>query len=79
MMSFWSVGPFHKGIVYPGIHIFGGSGWPMSLRRWHCVVCIDPVGVRIPAVAATKMNVEMTPCTEGAPMVLTGREWKTSS
>ena len=43
------------------------------------VVCIDPVGVRIPAVAAKKMHVGKAPCTEGAPMVLTGREWKTSS
>ena len=43
------------------------------------VVCIDPVGVRIPAVAGTKMDVGKAPCTEGAPMVLTGREWKTSS
>ena len=33
------------------------------------VVCIDPVGVRVPAVAATKMDVGMTPCTECAPMV----------
>ena len=43
------------------------------------VVFIDPVGVRIPAVAATKVNIGKAPCTEGAPMVLTGREWKTSS
>ena len=44
------------------------------------VVCIDPVGVRVPAVAATKMDVGMAPCTEGAPMIpKTGREWKTSS
>ena len=30
---------------------------------------IAPVGVRIMGVAATKMDVGMTPCTEGASMV----------
>ena len=33
------------------------------------VVCIDPVRVRVPAVAATKMDVGKAPCTECAPMV----------
>ena len=33
------------------------------------VVCIDPVGVRVPAMAATKMDVGKTPGTECAPMV----------
>ena len=36
--------------------------------------------VRVPMVAATKMDVGTTPCTEGAPTSpKTGREWKTSS
>ena len=33
------------------------------------VVCIVPVGVRVPVVAATKMDIGKTPCTECAPMV----------
>ena len=43
------------------------------------VVCIDPAVVRVPGVAATKMDVGMPPCTEGAPMIQPGPEWKTSS
>ena len=44
------------------------------------VVQIAPAGVRVPGVAATKMDVGMTPCTEAAPTsAKTGREWKTSS
>ena len=42
------------------------------------VVGIAAVGVRIPVVPATKMDVGMTPCTEGASNDPTGREWKTS-
>ena len=33
------------------------------------VVCIDPVRVLVLAVAATKMDVGMAPCTEGVPMI----------
>ena len=29
-------------------------------------VCIAPVGVRVPGVAATKMDIGKAPCTEGA-------------
>ena len=43
------------------------------------VVCIDPAGVRVPGVVATKMDVGKAPCTEGAPMIQPGPEWKTSS
>ena len=43
------------------------------------VVCIDPAVVRVPGVAATKMDVGMPPCTEGAPMIQPGPEWNTSS
>ena len=32
------------------------------------VVKIAPVGVRVLALAATKMDVGMAPCTEGAPI-----------
>ena len=32
------------------------------------VVCIDPAGVRVPAVAATEIDIG-TPPTEGGPMV----------
>ena len=44
------------------------------------VVQIEPVGVRVPTVAATKMDIGVTPPppTEGGLKVLTGREWKTS-
>ena len=42
------------------------------------VVEIAAVQVQIPIVPATKMDVGMTPPTEGGPTVLTGREWKTS-
>ena len=32
-------------------------------------VCIAPVRVRVPGVAATKMDIGKAPCTEGAPMI----------
>ena len=38
---------------------------------------VVPVQVRTLSAAPTKMDVGMTPCTEGAPLI--GREWKTSS
>ena len=36
------------------------------VRASALVVQIVPAGVRIPVVAATKMDVRKTPCTEGA-------------
>ena len=52
---------------------------PLSLPLLHAkckplisfgiVVWIAPVGVRVPVVAATKMDIGKTPCTECAPMV----------
>ena len=33
------------------------------------VVCIAPVGIRVLVVAAIKMDIGKTPCTECAPMV----------
>ena len=43
------------------------------------VVQIAAAWVRVPIVAPTKMDVGMAPCTEGAPMIQTGCQWKTSS
>ena len=43
------------------------------------VVGIAAAWVRVPRVAPTKMDVGKAPCTEGAPTVQTGRQWKTSS
>ena len=42
------------------------------------VVWLASAWVRILQAAATKMDVGVTPPTEGGPTVLTGREWKTS-
>ena len=44
------------------------------------VVCIDPVGVRVQAVAATKMESWDDPLHRRCPNdSKTGRQWKTSS
>ena len=43
------------------------------------VVLVVPAWVRTLKAAATKMDVGVTPHTEGGPIVLTGREWKTSN
>ena len=45
-----------------------GVGVADVARASALVVQIAPAGVRVPGVAATKMDIGMTPCTEGAPI-----------
>ena len=40
-----------------------------AVKALALVVCIDPAGVRVPGVAATKMDVGKAPPTEGNPIV----------
>ena len=50
-----------------------------AVKALALVVGIATAWVRVPRVAPTKMDVGKAPCTEGAPMIQTGRQWKTSS
>ena len=51
------------------IHVHWGVEVADVVKALALVVCIAPVGVRVPVVAVTKMDIRKTPCTECAPMV----------
>ena len=57
----------------------GGVELADAVEALALVVEIAAAWVRVPRVASTKMDVGKAPCTEGAPMIQTGRQWKTSS
>ena len=54
----------------------GGSRWPTRLGRWHLLFGLQLHGFEPCKQHQRKLDVGMTPCTEGAPMVhqdLSGR------